>query len=46
MATQACLWVEVAGCPTICQHCWAQGVPYPAVPVGDIAYVLAQASAA
>jgi hypothetical protein len=24
--------IEVAGCPTVCQHCWAQGVPYPAMP--------------
>ncbi len=40
------LCVEVAGCPTICQHCWAQGVPYPAMLVSDITYVLEQASAA
>jgi hypothetical protein len=24
------LQVEVVGCPTVCRHCWAQGVPYPA----------------
>ncbi|HVA92744.1 MAG TPA: radical SAM protein [Chloroflexota bacterium] len=46
MATQICLWVEVAGCPTICQHCWAQGVPYPTMPLADIAWVLEQAYAA
>jgi hypothetical protein len=40
------LCVEVAGCPTICQHCWAQGAPYPAMPLADITYVLEQASAA
>jgi hypothetical protein len=43
MATQVYLCMEVAGCPTICQHCWAQGVPYPAMPVEDIAWVLEQA---
>jgi hypothetical protein len=36
------LQVEVVGCPTICRHCWAQGVPYPAMPVHDIAWVLEQ----
>jgi hypothetical protein len=46
MATQVCLWVEVAGCPTICQHCWAQGVPYRAMPLADIAWVLEQGHAA
>jgi hypothetical protein len=46
MVTQVNACMEVAGCPTICQHCWAQGVPYPAMPVPDIAYVLEQASAA
>jgi hypothetical protein len=36
------LWlqVEVAGCPTVCRHCWAQGVPYPAMPLADVAWVL------
>lgn len=37
------LRVEVVGCPTICRHCWAQGVGYQAVPVGDVAFVLEQA---
>src|SRR5579864_7198346 len=46
MARQVCLWVEVAGCPTICQHCWAQGVPYPAMPLADITWVLEQVQAA
>jgi hypothetical protein len=46
MDTQVCLWVEVAGCPTICQHCWAQGVPYPAMPLADIVWVLEQGQAA
>src|SRR5262245_42660600 len=46
MDTQVGLCVEVAGCPTICQHCWAQGVPYPAMPVADITHLLEQASAA
>lgn len=44
--SQVCLWMEVAGCPTICQHCWARGIPYPAMPVADIAWVLDQARAA
>jgi hypothetical protein len=37
------LQVEVVGCPTVCRHCWAQGIPYPAMPVDDIAWVLEQA---
>ena len=37
------LQVEVVGCPTVCRHCWAQGIPYPAMPVADIAWVLEQA---
>jgi hypothetical protein len=36
------LQVEVVGCPTVCRHCWAQGVPYPAMPVTDVARVLEQ----
>ena len=46
MVAQVYMCVEVAGCPTICQHCWAQGVPYPAMPLADITYILEQASAA
>jgi hypothetical protein len=37
------LQVEVVGCPTVCRHCWAQGVPYQAMPVRDVAWVLGQA---
>jgi hypothetical protein len=36
------LQVEVVGCPTVCRHCWAQGVPYPAMPLADVAWVLEQ----
>jgi hypothetical protein len=36
------LQVEVVGCPTVCRHCWAQGVPYPAMPPGDVAWALEQ----
>jgi hypothetical protein len=36
------LQVEVVGCPTVCRHCWAQGVPYQAMPVDDVAQVLEQ----
>lgn len=45
MVRQVALCVEVAGCPTICQHCWAQGVPYRAMHVSDIGFVLEQTSA-
>jgi hypothetical protein len=38
------LQVEVVGCPTVCTHCWAQGVPYNAMPLQDIAWVLEQAN--
>jgi hypothetical protein len=37
------LQVEVVGCPTVCRHCWAQGVPYHAMPVDDVAWGLEQA---
>jgi hypothetical protein len=37
------LQVEVVGCPTVCRHCWARGVPYLAMPVDDVAWVLEQA---
>jgi hypothetical protein len=37
------LQVEVVGCPTVCRHCWAQGTPYRAMPVGDIALALERA---
>jgi hypothetical protein len=46
MVAEVMLYVEVAGCPTVCQHCWAQGVPYPAMPLSDITSVLEQANAA
>ena len=37
------LQVEAVGCPTVCRLCWAQGVPYQAMPVDDVALVLEQA---
>jgi hypothetical protein len=37
------LYMEIAGCPTVCKHCWAQGVPYRMMPLGDIRGVLAEA---
>jgi hypothetical protein len=43
MVAQLWLQVEVVGCPTACRHCWAQGVPYRAMPVADVAWVLGQA---
>jgi hypothetical protein len=39
------LQVEVVGCPTTCRHCWAQGTPYQAMPIHDIAWVLEQTHA-
>jgi len=42
MVTQLWLQVEVTGCPTVCRHCWAQGVPYPIMPVDKVAWVLEQ----
>lgn len=32
--------VEVMGCPTVCQHCWAMGRGYSAMPLEDISFVL------
>jgi hypothetical protein len=42
MVARLDLQVEVVGCPTVCRHCWAQGIPYPAMPVDDVAWVLEQ----
>ena len=42
MVAELWLQVEVVGCPTVCRHCWAQGVPYPAMPVDKVAWVLEQ----
>jgi hypothetical protein len=32
--------VEVMGCPTTCQHCWAVGRPYQAMLLGEISWIL------
>jgi len=37
------LCLEVAGCPTVCRHCWAQGTGYGTMPLAGIEWVLAQA---
>jgi hypothetical protein len=37
------LCLEVAGCPTACRHCWAQGTGYRVMPLADIEWVLEQA---
>ncbi len=37
------LCLEVAGCPTVCRHCWAQGTGYGLMPLSDIEWVLAEA---
>ena len=37
------LCMEVAGCPTVCRHCWAQGTGYRSMPLADIEWVLEQA---
>jgi hypothetical protein len=34
------LCMEVAGCPTVCRHCWAQGTGYSMMPLADIEWVL------
>jgi hypothetical protein len=42
MAPTIGLMLEVAGCPTTCMHCWAQGRPYPTMSLADVAWVLEQ----
>jgi hypothetical protein len=37
------LCLEVAGCPTVCRHCWAQGTGYGMMPLADVEWVLARA---
>jgi hypothetical protein len=37
------LCMEVAGCPTVCRHCWAQGTGYGVMPLADIERVLQEA---
>jgi hypothetical protein len=37
------LCLEVAGCPTVCRHCWAQGTGYGMMPLADIEWVLERA---
>ncbi len=32
--------IELAGCPTVCEHCWAQGKPYKPMPLEDIEVVV------
>jgi hypothetical protein len=34
------LCMEVAGCPTVCRHCWAQGLGYGVMPLADVERVL------
>jgi hypothetical protein len=34
------LCMEVAGCPTVCRHCWAQGTGYGMMPLADVQWVL------
>ena len=41
--TMLYLCMEVAGCPTVCRHCWAQGTGYGTMPLAGIAWVLEQA---
>ena len=43
MAESLSLLVEAVGCPTVCRHCWAQGTPYQAMPLGDVSRVLEEA---
>ena len=37
------LCMEVAGCPTVCRHCWAQGTGYGVMALADIEWVLEEA---
>jgi hypothetical protein len=37
------LCLEVAGCPTVCRHCWAQGTGYQMMALADIEWVLEEA---
>jgi hypothetical protein len=37
------LCMEVAGCPTVCRHCWAQGTGYGMMPLAGIEWVLQEA---
>jgi hypothetical protein len=41
--TRLYLCMEVAGCPTVCRHCWAQGTGYGMMPLADIEWVLKEA---
>jgi hypothetical protein len=34
------LCMEVAGCPTVCRHCWARGTGYGMMPLATIEWVL------
>jgi hypothetical protein len=34
------LAVEVAGCPTICRHCWAQGTRYGSMAIEDVRWLV------
>ena len=43
MADSLYLLVEALGCPTVCRHCWAQGTPYQAMPLGHVSKVLEEA---
>ena len=37
------LCMEVAGCATVCRHCWAQGTGYGVMALADIEWVLEEA---
>jgi hypothetical protein len=43
MVAMLYLCMEVAGCPTVCRHCWAQGTGYETMPLADIEWVLQEA---
>lgn len=38
--TELGMFIEVMGCPTTCQHCWAVGRLYQAMPLEEVAWVL------
>ena len=43
MVNSLYLLIEAVGCPTVCRHCWVQGTPYWAMPLGDVSKVLEEA---
>ena len=45
MVERLSMQIEVAGCPTTCLHCWAQGKHYDAIPTEDVAWIIEECQA-